>query len=314
MFYQTYDLQLYNQSVFDEAMHNFTRPGGCREQLQQCQRKLAAFDTVSMHRIGDKARKLCDVEEWCEGTGERLFHGTNRGRFDIAHPLNDPFPPPHLHGFLADADTLSALGSPVNFSSHSMAVAMNFDSTLDIVQGGFLDAIGYLLDSGVKVHMVYGDRDFACNWFGGEKSSLSVPYSRAEDFRKAGYAPLITSEGESGMTRQFGNFSFTRLYQAGHMIPSYQPIASYDVFMRALFNKDIPTGLLPVNDELSTVGPSDTLHIRHAPPKYEEPKCYVLARETCTDEQWAKVVAGDVEVKDYFVVDKADQDFTDGEL
>lgn len=33
-----------------------------------------------------------------------------------------------------------------------------------MIHGGFLDSIGYLLDSGVKVHMMYGDRDYPCTY------------------------------------------------------------------------------------------------------------------------------------------------------
>ena len=51
------------------------------------------------------------------------------------------------------------------------------------------DAVAALLDGGVKVHMVYGDRDFACNWMGGEAASLRVPYSHHSEFAAAGYAP-----------------------------------------------------------------------------------------------------------------------------
>lgn len=245
-------------------------------------------------------------------SGEAAFDNNNNARFDISHPKNDPFPPPHYQGYLSNEKVLAAIGSPINFTMGSQTVAMNFVSTLDEIHGGFLDAVGYLLDTGVKVHMMYGDRDFACNWIGGEMSSLAIPYSRADDFKKAGYAPLITSEGVGGQTRQFGNFSFTRVYQAGHEIPMYQPEAAYEVFMRALFNRDIPTGLLPVHDELSTVGPPDTWHIKQTAPKAPAPKCYILVPETCTPDVWEKVKSGKVTVKDYFVVD--DEEEGDGEL
>ncbi|POR39253.1 Carboxypeptidase S1 [Tolypocladium paradoxum] len=116
------------------------------------------------------------------------------------------------------------------------------------------------------------------------------------------------------MTRQLGNYSFTRVFQAGHEVPMYQPAAAYDIFMRATFNRDIPTGLLPVGDELATAGPPDTWHIKNVPPQPPRPKCYVLDPETCTPHVWAKVVAGDVEVKDYFVVGDGDPDGGMGEL
>jgi hypothetical protein len=138
-------------------------------------------------------------------------------------------------------------------------------------------------------------------------SSLAVPYSHADDFKKAGYAPLITTKGVGGLTRQHGNFSFTRVFQAGHMIPVYQPEAAYEVFMRALFNRDIPTGLLPVHDDLSTVGPLDTWHVKQSAPKAPKPKCYILAPETCTPAMWEKVKSGKVTVKDYYVVEDEDE-------
>lgn len=292
-------------------MHNFTRSGGCRDQIIQCQKELAKLDRYTVQT----ARKLCSkIEDACEEAGEVIFQQGDAARFDISHPKHDPFPPPHMHGYLSREEVLRAIGTPVNFTWASNSVASNFDKTLDIIRTGFLDAIGYLLDSGVKVHMMYGDRDFACNWIGGEKSSLAVPFARAKDFEAAGYAELVTSAGVGGLTRQFGNFSFSRVFQAGHEIPSYQPEVAYEIFMRALFNRDISTGKLPVHDELSTVGPSDTWHVRQAPPKSPSPRCYVLMPGTCEHEVWEKVKAGNVTVKDFFVVDDEDGDETDGEL
>lgn len=96
-------------------------------------------------------------------------------------------------------------------------------STGDFVRGDFLPAIGYLLDSGVKVHTMYGDRDFACNWIGGERAVLAVEYANKDGFAEAGYTPILygaeDGAGEfeiGGQVRQFGNFSFSRVYQAGH--------------------------------------------------------------------------------------------------
>ena len=79
-----------------------------------------------------------------------------------------------------------------------------------------MEAVSYLLDSGVKVHMVYGDRDYACNWLGGETASLAIRYSGTEEFKNAGYAPILGVEGVGGFVRQYGNFSFSRVFQAGH--------------------------------------------------------------------------------------------------
>lgn len=87
-----------------------------------------------------------------------------------------------------------------------------------------------------------------------------------------------------GMTRQYGNFSFTRVFQAGHEVPSYQPEAAYEIFARATFGRDIPTGLVRTDDEFATVGPAEVWHVKGVPPVPPEPECYILAPRTCVPE------------------------------
>lgn len=178
-----------------------------------------------------------------------------------------------------------------------------------MTKGGQLDDIAYLLEKGVKVVMMYGDRDYACNWIGGEQSSLKVPWSNQDDFKAAGYAPLVISPVHSGgLTRQYGNFSFTRVYQAGHLVPSYQPEVSYEIFMRALTGRDIATGTVDLQKvaanghEYSTEGPSDTWWMRSEVLPPPEPECYYIDPGRCTDEELDSLFDGTAIVKDWIVV------------
>jgi len=63
---------------------------------------------------------------------------------------------------------------------------------------------------------------FSGNWFGGEAISLAMEYTHSDEFRAAGYAPMMVDGTEYGEVRQYGNFSFARVYEAGHEIPYYQ--------------------------------------------------------------------------------------------
>lgn len=54
------------------------------------------------------------------------------------------------------------------------------------------------------------------NWFGGEAVSMQINYTDAESFRNAGYQPFMVDGEEYGEVREYGRFSFTRVYQAGH--------------------------------------------------------------------------------------------------
>ncbi|PTB64899.1 serine carboxypeptidase [Trichoderma citrinoviride] len=310
----TYGIQVFNQSIYEELKHNFTKPKGCREQIERCQKSLSLFDVATVNAQRVNFVDLCEMESWCKSPAASTYLSLDSGWFDISHPVRDPFPPSHAYGYLTEESVLGALGSPVNFTAVSAAVSNNFISSYDEFHGDFIDAVGYLLDHGVKVHMMYGDRDYACNWIGGERASLAVPYSHADDFARAGYAPLITDKGVAGLTRQYGNYSFSRVFQAGHMVPSYQPEAAYEIFMRATFNRDIPTGLLPVRDDLSTDGPSDTWHVRHEPPEAPAPRCYILAPQTCVSELWEKVVAGTARVKDWYAEEEAEEEQFSEEL
>ena len=151
---------------------------------------------------------------------------------------------------------------------------------------------------------MYGDRDLACNWIGGERASLAIPYSDNESFGAAGYAPIRVDESYvGGQVRQYGNLSFSRVYQAGHMVPSYQPETAYRIFMRAMFNRDIATGTLPLSDTLGTVGPSDIRHIKNEVLPAPEPVYYILDPGfRCEQEQWERVWNGTAVVKDWVVV------------
>ncbi|KAI8196176.1 Carboxypeptidase S1-like protein A [Colletotrichum sp. SAR 10_65] len=304
----TYDIQVFNQSIYDELMYNWTRPNGCRQQMADCQDALKEHGPLLASGKKNYTEICGGLTSECENKAVELYQSIGNGWYDIGHPKHDPFPAPHLYGYLIEEEVLSSLGVPVNYSESSSAVGRAFNENFDIILGGFSESIGYLLDSGVKVHMMYGDRDYACNWVGGERVSLTIPYKRTEDFAKAGYAPLVTPDGITGMTRQFGNYSFSRVFQAGHEVPSYQPVTAYEIFMRATFNRDIATGLIPVTDELATVGPLDIWHIKNVPPAQPDPACYVLKPDTCAPEVWEMVKNGTALVRDYYVVGTIEED------
>ena len=47
-------------------------------------------------------------------------------------------------------------------------------------------------------------------------------YTYSDEFRAADYAPFTVNGTEYGEVRQYGNFSFLRMYEAGHEVPYYQ--------------------------------------------------------------------------------------------
>ncbi len=91
-----------------------------------------------------------------------------------------------------------------------------FDEIGDYPRPGHLEDLAFLLDHGVKVTMMYGDRDFACNWLGGEAVSLAINYTGTAGFHGAGYTDIRVNDTYiGGQVRQSGNLSFSRVFQAG---------------------------------------------------------------------------------------------------
>lgn len=293
-------------------MFNWTRPGGCKERHVACRDALKDRGFVRVNSKSSGLAEVCgNIADDCIESVINTYFRHGRGTYDIGHPNHDPFPPPHMYGYLTEESVLSALGVPINFTESSGAVSEGFVNSYDIDSGVFLESIAYLLDTGVKVHFMYGDRDYMTSWVGGERVSLEIPHRRAADFATAGYVPLVTPDGGvKGMTRQHGNLSFSRVFQAGHEVPSYQPDAAHEIFRRATFNLDIATGLVPVSDELSTDGPRDIWHIKNTPPSLPAPRCYILKPLTCPPDVWEKVGNGTVLVNDWFVVGEESGDAT----
>lgn len=108
--------------------------------------------------------------------------------------------------------------------------------------------------------------------------SLQVNYTHSAEFRSAGYAPFVVDGVEYGEVRQYGNFSFLRIYEAGHEVPFYQrklfigavvvilslttalAVGSLALFNRTIEHVDIATGTEPVTGTLKTNGTAKATH------------------------------------------------------
>lgn len=83
--------------------------------------------------------------------------------FDIASPFIHNFPPRWAAGYLNNATVQADLGVPLNFTGFSAVVAQEFEASGDFLKGNGLAILGQMLDRGVKISLLYGDRDYQCN-------------------------------------------------------------------------------------------------------------------------------------------------------
>jgi carboxypeptidase C (cathepsin A) len=305
-FNNTYGIKTVNESTFNEMINGYYSAGGCRDQINTCRELSLRFDPTQ-RGLNASVNKVCEKAETYCTTHVRDLYTTRSGRnyYDFTTLDPDPFPDNFYLGYLNQAHIQQALGVPLNFTQSSSVVSAAFRSIGDYPRPGWLEDLTYLLENEIKVTLVYGDRDFACNWLGGEAVSLAVEYTNTTKFHAAGYAPLHTNSTHvGGQVRQYGNFSFTRVYESGHEVPAYQPETAYRIFTRSLFNKDISTGKIDTakNSTYGTKGLQDTRAIKNIDPPDPKWVCYTLAPEdTCTEAQVEALLNGTAVVKDYIL-------------
>lgn len=187
-----------------------------------------------------------------------VFSG--RGTYDIRHPSDDPTPPSYYEKYLEKDSVKNALGVDLNYTGSNNDVYYAFQQTGDFVWPNFIEDLEDILTRPVRVALIYGDADYICNWFGGQAISLAANHSNAEEFKAAGYAPFLVDGVEYGETREYGNFSFTRVYEAGHEVPYYQPIAALQLFNRTLNGWELPKGEKKLTSGDGSSGPATATH------------------------------------------------------
>jgi carboxypeptidase C (cathepsin A) len=287
----TYGFEAISEDAYKESLNSFTKPNGCREQCRAL-RELSDTDEIG---IDQGVNSLCTAATYyCFQNVIDAYSATGRSAFDMsAHSLN-PYPPSYTTGFAHRAWVQQALGARVNFTENSYVSNALFQG--DPSRRAGLKDISYLLSRGIRVALIYGDRDYRCPWIGGEALSLAANWTGADAYAKAGYEEIrVNSSYVGGVVKQHGLLSFSRVFQAGHDVSWYQPETSYKIFDRAVFGRDIPTGKRDLDtrrrgptrpSQYSTKGPLSAYGWTHVMPEAPELQCYLYdVATTCTDNQ-----------------------------
>lgn len=227
-----------------------------------------------------------------------------RNPYDITRSVTTSQWPRWAAGYLNDAAIQQELGVPLNFTQTSEAVYSSSAASGDLAKGDTND-IAPILAAGVKVALVYGDRDFLCNWLGGEDIANNIPWPSQHEFNVAGYEDFYTHESYiGGKTKQYGNLSFTRIFDAGHEVPYDQPEAALSVFSRTIQGFNVADGKSRITNGYSSIGmnSSEVRGIMRAAPDMTASSCYLWSvPETCDEQDYDLLMNGGL-VVDYILV------------
>ena len=291
----TYGIQAI--SLVDQltAANSYLSANGCQQLIQQCRATVTAMDPQS---IGDitVVNQICqNAQDNCNQHVIGPYQNSGRDVYDITQKNPNPFPPSTYQEYLNTAEVQAAVGAAVNYTETNPSVSSAFQQTGDYERGDQINQMAYLLSLGVRVALIYGDRDYICNWLGGQAVSFAIAAQSPTHtpFYGAGYSAIVTNDSYvGGVVREYGNLSFSRIYDAGHLIPAYQPETSFTVFTRIIMGTDISTGK-PVNlANFATGGDANATYTNTVPP-VASPKCFIRnIRGSCTDQQKSMLQQG----------------------
>lgn len=306
----TYGIQTISQSDELNALNNYTTD--CLSQIQTCR---AAVEVTDLEGYGDvnSTNTLCGQAELTCNEIMGSFLAAGYYPYDIRQKVPSPDPPASYQQYLNYPSVLEAIGAQVNYTESNTYVQEGFLSTGDSIRGGMIDDLAYLLSIGVRVALIYGDADYLCNWLGGEAVSFAIADrlpgspsnsstrpgqlakpSYASHFASAGYAAIVANSSYvGGVVRQYGNLSFSRIYDAGHFVPYFQPETAFTVFTRIIQGTEISTGDIVDLSTFGSSGPANATYsntLTYSP----TPTCWARAwNQSCSDDDTAAMLQGD---------------------
>ncbi|KAM5432085.1 putative carboxypeptidase D [Microsporum ferrugineum] len=300
-FNNSYGISATTHKEKDAFLENFSKQGGCRDRIIDCRREIKYSDPENTGSVEIVNIKCLAALSACLAETPNLFSKIGRSSHDISQSSLDPFPPHTYLEYLNLEQVQKSIGVSMNITDYSSTVSTAFLNTADYDRGNYISDLARLLDRGIRVALIYGDRDYLCNWMGGQAAAFSIAASSSSSspylsgFNAAGYAPLIINDTYvGGMVRQFGNLSFSRIYDAGHLIPAYQPETLFTLFSRVIQGSvDLSTGQKVDISTFGTKGDANTTATNSAPPM-AKPTCYLRkVEDTCSPAQIEKLTRGE---------------------
>ncbi len=284
----TYGIETLSLADQQASASRFIGADGCQQLIQACRNAVASLDPEN---YGDsiQTNQVCaNASINCSQNLVGPFIKSGRSVYDLTQKTPSSFPSSAYLEYLNTAEVQAAIGVAVNYTETNTAISDAFKETGDYVRGNQISDMVFLLALGVRVALIYGDRDFVCNWVGGEAVSFAIAAGSLKylPFHLAGYADIVVNETYvGGVVRQFGNLSFSRIYDAGHLVPAYQPETAFIVFSRIIMGTDISMGEAIDLSRFSSSGPANATYTNSLPDQLE-PKCYIRnMASTCSEEQ-----------------------------
>ncbi|KAH8826233.1 serine carboxypeptidase [Flagelloscypha sp. PMI_526] len=195
--------QLVNDSVIETGNTSWSQAGGCRDQIQNC------YDT------GD-ASVCSNATSYCN----RNILTPLAGNWDPNYVLAanpDPYPP-SITNWINSVRT--QIGAEVTWASNNVTVYINMVNAGDWMSNS-ADELAAVINAGIKTLIYCGDADYIMNCAGIENFVSLLNITVGPEFNALPLANYTVNGQVTGLYKQVNNFSFLKVYGAGHEVPAY---------------------------------------------------------------------------------------------
>ncbi|KAF8810683.1 putative carboxypeptidase S1, partial [Phlegmacium glaucopus] len=148
---------------------------------------------------------------------------------DLRQNSSALFPPEFYVNYLHEASIKKRIGAEVQYKECPDAPFEQFVKTGDDART-LLPQLAALANSGLKMLIWAGDADINCNWLGGHASVLAMDWFGKEALSQTPFTNMTINGNAVAAIQNVDNFSFARVFQAGHEVPAFQPEAALEIF------------------------------------------------------------------------------------
>ncbi|KZP14955.1 alpha/beta-hydrolase [Athelia psychrophila] len=158
----------------------------------------------------------------------------NLDPYDLRQNATAAFPPEYYVNYLGLSAVTKAIGATSSkYSECPEAPSDLFAKTSDGART-LLPQLGDLVNSGIRVLIWAGDADIICNWVGGHAAVLAMSWYGKATLAATPLTNITLAGNPVAQVQNMDNFTFARVFGAGHEVAAFQPAASLVIFEQVI--------------------------------------------------------------------------------
>ncbi|KAF8128601.1 Alpha/Beta hydrolase protein [Boletus edulis] len=220
----------YGQLQSDDVLKNISAalygPNGCVAQEKDC---YTAGTSSSSIDICHNAQDYCVNNVYGVAVGDR-------DPYDLHQNSSALFPPDYYMTYLTNPEVMATIGAETAYQQCSDVVNEIFNATGDEART-WLPQLSAMANSGLKILIWAGDADIICNWLGVYDSVLAMDWYGNGTLHNTPLSNITLDGKPIAAVANVDNFTFARVFEAGHEAPAYQPAAALEIFTQ-IINKE----------------------------------------------------------------------------